>query len=230
LGRGIRDAGQGLNGISIKRIGLRPLIFLAVLLILAGAGCWSFRRVGRWLVVEDPLERARAIVVLSGLLPYRAMASAEIYRQGWASEVWLFRDAPRGADEAFARLGIHHPTEEEYDHQVLERLGVPNEAIRVLEPPATNTLSETMLVAMELRRQGGDRVILVTSPLHTRRTKAIWRRVAGDHPRAIVRFDFSEPSDPDHWWRATQDVEAVVHELLGLVNTKLGFVAKPGAR
>jgi uncharacterized SAM-binding protein YcdF (DUF218 family) len=214
----------------VKRNGRRWLVLLVMLAVMAGAALWAFRKVGRWLVVDDSLQRARAIVVLSGLLPYRAMEAAEIFRQGWAPEVWLFKDDPRGADEALARLGIHHVTEEEYDQQVLERLGVPRAAIRILEPPTTNTVSETLLIAGELRRQGGERVILVTSPLHTRRAKAVWRIVVRDHPQAILRYDSSEPCDPDHWWRSTQDVEAVVHELLGLINTYLGFVTKPRMR
>ena len=214
----------------VKRGGRRVLILLVALALVAGAAVWTFRKVGQWLVVNDPPERAQAIVVLSGLVPYRAMAAAEIFRQGWAPEVWLFKDDPRGTDEAFAHLGIHRVKEEEYDQQVLERLGVPPAAVRVLDPPGTNTVSEATLIAGELRRQGGDRVILVTSPLHTRRVRAIWRKVVGDHLRAILRYDSAEPSDPDHWWRATQDVEAVVHELLGLINTSMGFVAKPRAQ
>ena len=215
---------------TVKRIGRRLLILLVMLALMAGAAFWAFRKVGRWLVAPDALQHARAIVVLSGRIPFRAMEAAEIYRQGWAPEVWLLRDETDEADETFAKLGIPHPSEQEYDQQVLERLGVPKEAIRILEPPTTNTVSETTLIADELRRQGGDKVILVTSPLHTRRAKAIWHIVVGDHPQAILRYDSSEPCDPDHWWRATQDVEAVVHELLGLINTYLGFVAKPRTR
>jgi len=203
------------------------LIALVVLTLLTGTAFWALRNVGRWLVVDDSLEPARAIVVLSGLTPYRAMEAAEIYRQGWAREVWLFTDDPRGADEAFSRLGIHHITEEEYDKQVLERLGVPTPAIRILEPPATNTENEFELLHKELRRQGGDKVILVTSPVHTRRVKAIWRRVVGSRPQAIVRHDTSEPTDPQHWWRSTSDVQDVLHEILGLINTSLGFAVRP---
>lgn len=190
---------------TVKRIGRRLLTVLVVLAVLAAAAFWGFRNVGRWLVVDDSLDSARAIVVLSGLTPYRAMEAAEIYREGWAREVCLFKDNPRGADEAFSRLGIHHVTEEEHDKQVLERLGVPAAAIRIMEPPATNTESEFELLHEELRREGGDRVILVTSPVHTRRVKAIWRSVVGNHPQAIVRHDTSETSDPEHWWRANRD-------------------------
>ena len=91
------------------------------------------------------------------------MEAAEIYRQGWAPEIWLFKDDPVGTNKAFASLRIHHVTEEEYDQQVLERLGVPKSAIRILGPPATNTEDEFGLLREELHRQGGNRVILVTS-------------------------------------------------------------------
>lgn len=137
--------------------------------------------------------------------------------------MWLFKDDPRGADAAFASLGIHHITEEDYDAQVLERLGVPSSAIRVLDLPATNTKNEFEILREELRRIGGDKVILVTSPVHTRRAKVIWGRVVGSYPQAIVRCDTSEPSDPEHWWRGTNDVQDVVHAILALINTSVGF-------
>ena len=138
----------------------------------------------------------------------------------------MLRDQSDEADEALARLGIRRPTEQDYDRQVLEKLGVPKQAIRILEPATTNTLSEIRLIATELRRQGGDKAILVTSPVHTRRSKAIWHIVVGDHPQVILRFDSSEPADPEHWWRTTQDIQDVGHEILGLIDAHLGFVAK----
>jgi hypothetical protein len=46
-------------------------------------------------------------------MPFRAMEAAEIYRQGWAPEIWLFKDDPAGTIKAFASLGVHRVTEEE---------------------------------------------------------------------------------------------------------------------
>ena len=215
---------------SLKTVGKRLLIFLVLLALLAVSAFWAFRRVGRWLVEPDPLEHAQAIVVLSGKAPFRAMEAAEIYRQGWAPEVWLLRDETDESDEAFAKLGIPHPTEQDYDREVLAKLGVPTKAIRILEPPTTNAVSEIRLIANELRRQNGDKAILVTSPVHTRRSKEIWRLVAGGHPQAVLRYDSYEPADPDHWWRNTHDIQDVEHEILGLIDAHLGFVAGPRER
>ena len=212
---------------ALKSLGRRLLVLLVLLAIMAGAGFWAFLHVGRWLVAPDALQHARAIVVLSGKVPYRAMEAADLYHQGWAPEVWLLRDEPDEGDETFIKLGINHPSEQDYDRSVLERLGVPKEAIRILEPPTTNTVSEIRLIADELRRQGADKVIVVTSPLHTRRSKLIWRLAVGDHLQAILRLASAEPTDPDHWWRATGDIQDVTHEVLGLIDAHLGFVAKP---
>ena len=82
------------------------------------------------------------------------MEAAQIYRQSWPPEVWLFKDDPRRAAEAFASLGIHHVKEEEYDQQVLERRGVPKAAVQFLDPPATNTEDEFGLLREELNQQG----------------------------------------------------------------------------
>jgi len=212
----------------IEHMGKRVFGTLFVLLIIGSAALWAFRNVGRLLVVEDPLQHARAIVILSGVPPYRAMEAAKIYRQGWAKEVWLFRDDLRGADKAFAALGIHYISEEEYDQQVLEHLGVPKAAIRILEPSTTNTASEFRQIGWELQKQAGAKVILVTSPVHTRRSRLIWHLVVGDRHQAILRHDDAEPTDPHHWWRTTKDVEAVEHEVLGLIDARLGFAVKPG--
>ena len=38
---------------------------------------------------------------------------------------------------------------------------------------------------------------------------------------------FLEDYDPKRWWRITVEGDEVVHEILGLINARLGFVAKP---
>jgi len=222
--RGRTERGANLK---VRPRGRRGLILLVLLALLAAGGFWAARNAGRWLVVSDPLLPARAIVVLSGKAPFRAMEAADLQRQGWAPEIWLFDDKSDETDAAFAKFDIHQPHEHDYDQQVLEKLGVPRAAIRVLEPPTSNTVSELRRVAGELRRLGADKVILVTSPVHSRRVRTIWHMVEGDHPEAMVRYDTAERADLDHWWHSTQDVQDVTHEVLGLIDAHLGFVVEP---
>jgi len=82
---------------------------LCCLLILAVI---AFFTVGRWLVVEDPLEKAAAIAVLSGRMPMRALEAAKLYRAGYASEVWLTHSTE--PKQALASMGIPFYGEEGY--------------------------------------------------------------------------------------------------------------------
>jgi len=60
----------------------RILLLLVCGMILFGA--IAFLEVGKWLVVEDSLTQSRAIAVLSGNMPLRAIEAAKLYRQGYA--------------------------------------------------------------------------------------------------------------------------------------------------
>jgi uncharacterized SAM-binding protein YcdF (DUF218 family) len=206
----------------------RCLLFLMLLLaVLTGLEYWAFRRIGGWLVIEDPLQHARAVVVLSGGAPFRALGAADIYHQGWAPEVWITSVYDRSTTEAYQRLAVQYIPDREYSRQVLEKMGVPTQAIRILPNPIHNTDEEVLVIADALRQAGADRVIIVTSPPHTRRVKTIWRIEVREHTQAIVRYDSYEQYDAARWWQTTGEGDDVVHEVLGLLNARLGFVAKP---
>src|SRR5258708_12657267 len=66
-------------------------ILLTLLVALIVFAAIIFLSVGRWLVVEDPLDKAQAIVVLSGRIPVRAKEAARLYNAGYAPQLWLTR-------------------------------------------------------------------------------------------------------------------------------------------
>lgn len=201
------------------------LAALVVLVLLCVAAVLAFRGVGRWLVCENSLRSADTIVVLSGGLPWRAEEAANIFRLGDAHEVWITRaDSP--ADE-LAAMGIQYFGEDCFSRQVLIHNGVPDADIRVLPEPIVNTQQEVAEIARELRREGKTSVIIVTSPPHTRRVRALWRKLVGSNPTAIIRAAPQAPYDADHWWRNTRDTYAVIRELMGLINVWLGLPVHP---
>ena len=219
--------GPATYGQTERRRWLRLVLVGAVALALAAGAAWGARQIGAWLVVEDPLAQARAAVVLGGEVPFRAMEAASLFRQGWASEVWLTR-APQGRElAALQSLGIQIPGDETYNRMILERLGVPPAAIRILEPPVENTAAEVQVVAAELRGAGGGAVILVTSKPHSRRVRATWHALVGDAAPGIVRYATADPYDPARWWRRTRDALAVSREVFGLLNVWAGFPVQP---
>jgi uncharacterized SAM-binding protein YcdF (DUF218 family) len=206
---------------------VRRLFVLALVVAILAAGGAAFRGAGRWLVRPDSLERAEAIAVLSGSMPYRAEEAANIYRIGYAPEVWVTR--PESPVDTLARMGIHYFGEEEYDRQILTRSGVPDAKVRILPGEVTDTEEELIEIASEMRQEGKTSVIIVTSPAHTRRVKALWRRLAGENLRASVCDAPQDPFDANHWWGNTRDTFSVVREILGLTNAWLGLPVRPAS-
>jgi uncharacterized SAM-binding protein YcdF (DUF218 family) len=188
---------------------------------------WGASGVGQWLVVADPLEPARAVVVLSGRVPFRAMEAAALYREGLAPEVWLTMEARTPEELALDRLGVAVVRGEVYNREALERLGVKPEAIRLLGDGVRNTVDEMRLIASELGRNGGDRAIIVTSKVHSRRVRATWAAIVGASPKAIVRHARAEPYGARGWWRNTRDALDVSREVFGLMNVWAGFPVQP---
>jgi uncharacterized SAM-binding protein YcdF (DUF218 family) len=195
------------------------VVFSAALI----AGGWVVAHAGTWLVVEDPLQHARAVVVLGGQMPFRAMEASRLYQQGWAREVWVTQGAALEDQVALTRMGIERPTDSDYSALVLDHLGVTRDAVRLLPTRVDSTADEIRLVAAELRRTGDERVILVSSKYHARRVRALWSMLVGARPEAVVRYTPDDPFDPDRWWKTTSDAMAVSREWLGLLNARIGF-------
>jgi uncharacterized SAM-binding protein YcdF (DUF218 family) len=206
-----------------RRRSLRLLLAVCCGSVLLG---WAFFFcLGRWLVVEDPLVKAQAIAVLSGGMPLRALEAARLYRKGYAREIWLTRSREPAA--TLEEMGIPFAGEDYYNARVLIHEGVPQEAIRILEPPIVNTADEIRVIASALEREKDRSVILVTTKAHTRRAGLLWRKLALNRGHAIVRAASGDPFDPRHWWRNTSDALDVVREILGLVNAWAGLPLRP---
>jgi uncharacterized SAM-binding protein YcdF (DUF218 family) len=200
-------------------LGIVGLLLLVAAVFLLG--------VGRWLVVEDPLEKAQAILVLSGGMPMRAREAAKLYREGYAPKVWLTHSTEPGA--TLAAMSIFYISEDAYDVQVLMHEGVPSDAISLLQPAIVNTADEISAASVALTQEKRSAVIIVTSKVHTRRTRILWQRLAASRGKAIVRAASDDPFQPRRWWRTTGGALDVVREVLGILNAWAGMPLRPAS-
>jgi len=207
-----------------KTFGIAALV---VLLALVSVGVFAFRSAGRWLIREDALRPAGAIVVLSGGMPYRAEEAAHIFRMGYAHEVWITH--PVSPARELAAMGIPFMGEDDYSREVLIHEGVPGADIRILPSTIIDTEQELDEIARDMRQDRLDTVIIVTSPPHTRRVHVLWRHLAPRDLHAVVRAAFEDPFDANHWWRNTHDALSVTRETLGLLNAWAGLPVRPRA-
>jgi uncharacterized SAM-binding protein YcdF (DUF218 family) len=177
---------------------------------------------GTWLRVEDRLERADAIVVLAGGTPRREATAAALWKEGWAPHIIISRPLERPDLRELIDLGIRRFDLQGESRKALETYGVPPDQIIAIPDISRTTEPELALVRDAANARGYRRLILVSSPEHTRRVKIIWSRQASGGPEAIV-VPAREPFPFESWWRDRRAAESVLHEYLGHLVIALGI-------
>lgn len=196
-------------------------IVVVALLVLALVGVFAhrplLRAAGRVLVVEPSDGRADAIVVVAGSTPTREALAATLFRDGRAPVVVVSRQTMPVRVQQLVDLGIRPLDFQGESVAALEKYGVPGAAIITLSEPVEITEMELRGVAAEARSRGWHRVLLVTTPNHSRRVRLIWNREAGPGIEAGLAMIDDECSADRTWWTRRRCSEAVLHEYLGLV-------------
>jgi uncharacterized SAM-binding protein YcdF (DUF218 family) len=205
---------------------LRAILRTALAVALAGAAAlFCFLPfAGRYLVVEDPLERSDAIVVLAGARAERWLEAAELYRAGWAARIVLSPGRLEGAELRLREMGIRFPAEAELARDALVQMKVPVDAITILPGSLDNTAQEAAAAHDVLASAGWQRIIVVTSKYHTRRTAfAFAREFRGTPVRVVVRASRYDHVKPERWWTDRADFRYVTSELQKLLVYRLGL-------
>jgi uncharacterized SAM-binding protein YcdF (DUF218 family) len=170
---------------------------LAVVLGLAGLALTDVP--ARWLVLEDPMVRVDAAVVLAGDPDYeRTRAGAELVRWG-AARLLVLTGGESGPGDSAESLRVKALA-----------WGVPAERIR-LENVSHGTRESLLAVAPILQQDNVRTVALVTSPYHQRRAWLLARAVL---PGVQVLNCPARPSSwaPRAWWRESRSRRIVVTE------------------
>jgi uncharacterized SAM-binding protein YcdF (DUF218 family) len=147
--------------------------YIAVIFLIALIGCWIAVApfVADELVVNRPLEKADAILVLSGSSEYidRTHEAADAFKKGIASKILLTNDGQQGG---WSEAEKRNPYFVERAFAELVNQGVPDKAIEILPNFVRGTDDEANLVIRIAVEKKLNSIVLVTSPYHSRR--ALW--------------------------------------------------------
>jgi uncharacterized SAM-binding protein YcdF (DUF218 family) len=160
--------------------------------LLAVAAAVGLDVAARALVVQDPLHRADAILVLGGETRRgdRVAHAVTLYKRGLAP-LLVLSGVPAGFRAHEAEIMQRHA----------EFLGVPPERILAVKHDSDSTREEADVVVPVLKSRGMREVILVTSNYHTGRAKRIFTKAAGpDGPKFLASPVNEDNFDPDVWW------------------------------
>lgn len=207
----------------------RPLLAAAlgalVTIWLAVAFTPLSARVADGLVRRDPLQKADAVVILGSRLQSdgeptvdahdRLVHGGELLAAGWAPRLVVTEMPPPAASHAaLAR-------------STLARLGLAAEVLSV--GPVRRTRDEAVAVAVLYRERRWDRLLVVTSPLHSRRAAASLEQAGVSvlsSPALETQFDLENLDRPHERLRA---FASALHERLGLWYYERQGWVRPGA-
>ena len=200
-----RNLRSQTGGIISSLISLLFVIVLCAVLYFARGPILRFA--GETWVVEDPLNRADAIIVLSDDNFYadRATHAADLYRHGMAPVVVA----------SGRRLRPYAGIAELMEHDLIER-GVPKDKIVRISHNAENTREEAQVLAQQALERKWRSVIVVTSNYHTRRARYIFLHVFPAQTQVRVSGAQDGDFDPQHWWQARTSLKEFTRELAGM--------------
>jgi uncharacterized SAM-binding protein YcdF (DUF218 family) len=192
---------------------LLPVLVISVFLL---------RGLGSWLVVQDPLEKSDAIVVLGGTMYERQMEAVDLFKEGWAPRIYVLREiADWGEAELIAR-GIPYTRIVDMQVDTMRTLGAPADRIHILEP-ANSTAEEARIVLQLATDAKLTRLIVVTSKQHTRRSRLVMnRRLQPAGVSVIVRASRYDRTDADGWWRSRSTLRFTLFETQRLFGYWIG--------
>jgi len=208
-----------LKRLIIMHCAKKCALFLLVVFITAivGAGL-GLGYVAEWLSVADRPQKADAIIVLGGGYS-RPFQAADLYRQGLAAKIYISAPAREDQYRLLDEAGIAFPREEDVVRQVLQKRGVPANAIELLGKDLISTADEAQ-AARALFKQRTPRLIVVTSPYHLRRARMTFTDAL---PTADIRMiATSYDPFPSSWWKNQNAARNVLLELAKICFYQLG--------
>ena len=196
------------GGILIKLI--VSLFLLTFLLGLYFVRHPVFRFAAESWVIEDPLDKADVLIVLSDDNFYadRATRAAELFREGKAPLVVA----------SGRRLRPTAGIAELMEHDLVER-GVPKDKILRFALDGDSTREEAESLAKFAKAKKWHKAIVVTSNYQTRRARYVFRRVFPQDIEISVASARDGDFDPENWWEKRKSTKVFIREITGMMVT-----------
>ncbi len=206
----------------------RKLALGFLTLCLLTSGVYAFRApllrsAARAWIVNDPVAKADAIVVLGGGLEYRPFAAARLYTNGCAKTILIAQPKLSPTEE----LGLR-PAEHVIAREVLLKLGVPAEAIQFLGTNVSSTRDEATALKSWAAEHHAQSIIIPTDIFPSRRTRWIFRKLLSEPsqvaPLSVHIIAIDQPRyTRTNWWMHEDGVISFQNEVVKSVYYHLKY-------
>ena len=177
--------------------------------------------IARLWIVDEPLSKADAIVVLGGGLQTRPFIAAELYKQGLAPKVVV--------------MNVEHKNTEELDltqsetsllKEVLINRGVPEDALVFIGNDVSSTYEEALALRDWVQTSKARRLIVPTEPFHTRRVNWLFEKMLNKGASPIeVLVTSTKPvsSASSNWWQTERGLIEFQNEVVKFLYYEVKF-------
>jgi len=188
-------------------------LFALIYILLSYYHAPMLTGLGRYLIVRHTPQNSDLIVCLAGENVDRGLAVADAYERGLAKRIFMVREDPPDGFAMLEQRGVKYPENVDLMMMLLEGLGVPQSAFYTSDGGAASTFEEALLVRGFVDKGGYSSLIVITSPVHSRRAWLAFRKVFDDKDVRISMLPSSYSNfKPEAWWKDRKYLKEVIIE------------------
>ena len=199
----------------IKKLVTISLITAISCCIIALVLALIIDRMVQQMVIDDQIQPADLIVVISGEKGERAIEGISLYQEGMGKKL-LFSGGRIFFDLTTADLMLEYAIAEK----------IPENDIQTIHNSSC-TIQDANLSLQTAKTLGAKKVIVVTSPYHIYRTRLIFKSVYPESIEIAVRAVKDAWFKPKTWWHTHRGQAMVFNEFTKLLAYRLGFGCDP---
>lgn len=200
-----------------EQAGMIRLVILLMVLVLCAMLTppeYTLGLVAKYLRVDDPILPADAVVILQGDQPGRVLKAFELVKKGYTNQVVFASGYVPQEEMMRAPRHFNWPSGSLRYLTALTSLGLDMNQIAVVDSQNDyDTAHELKSISRWATSKGFNRLILVSSPSHTRRVKIIWERISSIRAQVVS----SDAPGFEQWWKHGEHRRAVGYECGALI-------------
>jgi len=181
-------------------------------------------QLGEYLVVEHKAQKADLIVCLGGPGVGNSLAAVDVFQAGLAPSLFKAKKLEPDGFEYLKRKVENYPTEFDLFTMLAQGLGIPKEAIISPAQRVGSTMEEARLVRKLVLDNDYNTLILVTSPIHSRRAYLTFKEVFEDSEVNLISLPSGyQQFSPKDWWKNREYTKQLIIEYQKLIYYKFKY-------